>query len=311
MRLQDGHPCQDDQFGVTNLSGKPGFIPNDGINESNLSKHIVECVGGVVKSYDADNYMQINYEAPHIQAAVMRANMPLARFIVHCPPCISAVTTAVHLCQGNEDAITEWLVRVDHRLGCACCPSTDSALARLSMIADTIVDAKTGHHWAKPNSPEARWMKYIDRAWLEGVLYHADDADDKTPASTPSSSKHVTDAGHDYAGIRQLLSFEGKVRENTVAVILADVDSASWIINAAPFPTVKRQPRTGEMFHVEDNIVTKTFKRSFLGTFETKGALKRRRVASPPPETAKPTRKALAQRKGRLSKVAVGEDELQ
>lgn len=177
------------------------------------------------------------------------------------------------------------------------------------MIANTIVDTKTGHHWAKPNSPEARWMKYIDRAWLEGVLYHHED--DGTSASTPSSSKPAADVGHDYKGIRHLLSFEGKVRENTVAVILADVDSASWIINAAPFPTVKRQPRTGEMFHVKEEFLNKTFSRSFLGTFETKGALKRRRVASPPPGATKPTRKALAQRKGRLSKVAVGEDELQ
>lgn len=128
MHLQDGRPCQDDQFGVTNLSGKPGFIPNDGINESNLSKHIVDCVGGVVKSYDADNYMQINYEAPKIQAAVMHANMPLARFIVHCPPCISAITTAVHLCQENEDAITEWSVRVESVLFSPSCLISSSFL---------------------------------------------------------------------------------------------------------------------------------------------------------------------------------------
>lgn len=177
------------------------------------------------------------------------------------------------------------------------------------MIADTIVDAGAGHHWAKPNTPQARWMKFIDRAWLEGVLYHY--ADDQTPTSTPSSSQNAADSGHDYAGIRHLLTFEGKVRENTVAVILADVNSASWIINAAPFPTTKRLPRTGEMFHVKGDAISKSFQRSFLGTFETKGAQKRRRVASPPPETAKPTRKSLAQRKGRLAKVAVGEDELQ
>lgn len=175
------------------------------------------------------------------------------------------------------------------------------------MIADTIVDVGTGHHWAKRNSLETLWMEYIDRAWLEGVLYHAD----QTSGSTPSSSKHTTNDEHDYKGVRHLLSFEGKVRTNTVAVILGDVDSASWIINATPFPTVKRQPRTGEMFHVEEDPLTKTFTRSFLGTFETKGALKRRRVASPPPETAKLTRKALGKRKNRLSKVAVGEDELQ
>ena len=113
MRLEDGVPCQDNQFGVTNLSGKPGFVPNDCISDSNLSKQIVKCVGAVVSEFDASNYMQINYEAPDIQAAVMHANMPLARFIVHCPPCISAITTAVHLCQENEDAITQWSVRIE------------------------------------------------------------------------------------------------------------------------------------------------------------------------------------------------------
>lgn len=48
MRLRDGHPCQDGQFGVTNLSGKPGFLPNDGIGDSNLSKQIIKCIGSVV-----------------------------------------------------------------------------------------------------------------------------------------------------------------------------------------------------------------------------------------------------------------------
>lgn len=113
VRLQDGHPCKDDQFGATNLSGKPAFLPNDNVSDSNLSKQIIKCVGSVVSDYEANNYMQINYEAPEIQAAVMHANMPLARFIVYCPPCVSAITTAVHLCQENEDVITEWLVRVE------------------------------------------------------------------------------------------------------------------------------------------------------------------------------------------------------
>lgn len=113
MRLQDGQPCQDDQFGVSNLSGKPGFLPNDGIGESSLSKQIVKCIGSIVDTFDASNYMQINYEAPQIQAAVMQANMPLARFIVHCPPCISAITTAVYLCQKNDNDITEWSVRIE------------------------------------------------------------------------------------------------------------------------------------------------------------------------------------------------------
>lgn len=178
------------------------------------------------------------------------------------------------------------------------------------MIADTIVDVGTGHHRAKPNSPEVRWIKSIDRAWLESVLYNADD---QSPASTPSSNTDTTNAGNDYAGIRDLLTFEGKVRESTVAVILADVDSASWIINAAPFPTVKRQPRTGEMFHLKHNYVDKTYDRSYLGTFEAKGALKRRKGTSPPPDTtkSKPKRKVLVDRKGNISKIAVGDDELQ
>lgn len=177
------------------------------------------------------------------------------------------------------------------------------------MIADTIVDVGAGHHRAKPNSPETRWMKSIDRAWLESVLY---DADDQSRESTPSSNTDTANAGNDYTGIRQLLTFEGKVRENTVAVILADVGNASWIINAAPFPTVKRQPRTGEMFHVKHDFMNKTFNRFFLGTFETKGATKRRRAVSPAPETAKakPKRKVLVDRKGQHTKILGGDDEL-
>lgn len=72
------------------------------------AQHVVN-----TQSDDASNYMQINYEAPDIQAAVMQANMPLARFIIYCPPCISAITTAVHLCQENEDVLTEWSVRIE------------------------------------------------------------------------------------------------------------------------------------------------------------------------------------------------------
>jgi hypothetical protein len=112
-RLEDGKPCQDNEFGVTNLSGKAGFIANGLVSDTNLSQQIIKCVGSVVSEFDASNYMQINYEAPEIQAAVMHANMPLARFIVHCPPCIGAITTAVNLCQANEDAITQWSVRIE------------------------------------------------------------------------------------------------------------------------------------------------------------------------------------------------------
>jgi hypothetical protein len=178
------------------------------------------------------------------------------------------------------------------------------------MVADTIVDVGTGHHRAKPNSPEVRWMKSIDRAWLESILYYADD---QSPTSSPSSETDAPNAGKDFAGIRDLLTFEGKVRENTVAIIMADVESASWIINAAPFPTVKRQPRAGEMFHLKHDFLSKTFNRSFVGTFEAKGAVRRRKAVSPPPEAtkSKPKRKVLVDRKGNLSKVIAGNDELQ
>lgn len=47
MRLQDGHSCQGEHVGVVNLYSKPGFIPDDGISESNLSKHIVKSNGAI------------------------------------------------------------------------------------------------------------------------------------------------------------------------------------------------------------------------------------------------------------------------
>lgn len=77
-----------------------------------------------------------------------------------------------------------------------------------------------------------------------------------------------------------------------VAVILADVASASSIMEAAPFPPVQRRPRDGEMYHVYKDHVkfgtslnavlkTKTFERDFVCTFATPASAKRRRDDSP------------------------------
>ncbi|KAL1875426.1 hypothetical protein Daus18300_003165 [Diaporthe australafricana] len=271
VRFQEGEPCRKYEFGFKSLSAEPGFIPDDCIDDSHLSKQIIKSVGSAIHDHA---------EIHGGTKAVRRTQAPVARFIVLCPPGICAITTAVHLCRANENAFTEWLVRIDHRLRCACYKSPSEALGRLSMIADTIADVGSGNHWANPRSPEAQWIKYIDRAWLEANVYYADDAShEKIRGSVPMT--HPDDV--DWEDMRLLLSLNViSAEEDTVAVILADVDSDSWIIDAEPFPAVERNARVGEMFHMmfENN----EWKRSFMGTFETKGTERRRRVGSVPPE---------------------------
>lgn len=144
------------------------------------------------------------------------------------------------------------------------------------MIADTIADVDSGNHWAKSHKVETNWIQYMDRAWMEQLLYKYSEDTSVTKAGEPDA----------YAGLRQMLTFDGKARKKTIAVILADVKSGAWIINSKPFPVTERLPRAGEMHHLKKenpNVHTEPVERVFLGTFATKGALKRRRNDSPSP----------------------------
>lgn len=157
------------------------------------------------------------------------------------------------------------------------------------MIADTIADVEAGNHWAKPSKPETTWVSYIDRAWLEQLLYNeSDDSASSIKAShKTASTKQDASSDRDYAGIRRMLTFDGLAHSKTIAVILADVENSAWIINSKSFPVVKRHPRAGEMYGLkrESFASNADVKRTFMGTFATKGALKRRREDSPPPPT--------------------------
>lgn len=105
--------CEDDQFGVKGLSSDVGFLFEDGLDESPLAKAIVKSLDGVVSPYDIDRFLQLDYPAVDIQAAVMEASMPLAQVYIFCPPCLSAIAAAVALCRCKESIVTKWLVRVE------------------------------------------------------------------------------------------------------------------------------------------------------------------------------------------------------
>jgi hypothetical protein len=168
------------------------------------------------------------------------------------------------------------------------------------MIADTIEDVEAGHHWAKPTDPQSWWITYIDRRWLQRTLH---DREVELVGSASSSDSMQCD----YAGVRKTLTLDFPARRVAayVAVILADVASASWIMDAAPFPPVPRRPLAGEMYHVyKDHVkvstkmqavmASKTFERSFVGIFATTASTKRRRDDSPPPSPQPPKKRRVS-----------------
>lgn len=81
---------------------------------SPLPQAIVRSIGPLVDEHDVDRYLLINYEASDIQAAVMRAHMPLARVCIFVPPCLQAVATAMAVCKVEQTEVTEWRVRVEY-----------------------------------------------------------------------------------------------------------------------------------------------------------------------------------------------------
>lgn len=100
-------------FGVKGLSSDVGFLFKRGLEESPLPKAITKSLDGVVGDYEADKFLQIDYPAAEIQKAVMEAIMPLATVYIFSAPCLSAITSAVALCQCQESMVTKWLLRVE------------------------------------------------------------------------------------------------------------------------------------------------------------------------------------------------------
>lgn len=105
--------CTGGDFGVKGLSSNKGFLTNRSVEESPLPKAIKTALGNVIEEYDVDRYLQVNYEVADLQADIMKASMPVARIVIFCPPCVSAITTAVAMCRDQENAIEEWRVRVE------------------------------------------------------------------------------------------------------------------------------------------------------------------------------------------------------
>ncbi|KAJ4396359.1 putative DNA helicase ino80 [Gnomoniopsis smithogilvyi] len=279
--------CTDDQLGARSLSstGLDFFATPAAANT--FAQTIMASIETLMGADAINKFLQANQEAMEIQATVMGAKLPMMSVVVCVPPCAAIVTAALALCQQQKSHLTEWRVRIDHRNHCACCADITSALHRIEMIADTIADVESGNHRAKPCTDETLWITHIDRAWLDNILYN-----ELEENRTPKPSKELGTNRHDYAGIRAMLTKTGRTDHTTVAVILGDVDNAGWIINSAPFPAVRRQPRAGEIFSLKmSHPFSGSYHRSFLGTFATTGALKRRRVDSPPPEGFKATNK--------------------
>lgn len=127
--------CEDDQFGAKSLSSEAGFLPeyrkHCACTSSNLSTCIIGAVETMLHNRELGKCLGLLRDALKIQGPVLHAMLPMAMFDIICPPCISAITTAAHICQAKSDGVMQLRVRVDHRLGCACCDSTESGVARL------------------------------------------------------------------------------------------------------------------------------------------------------------------------------------
>lgn len=144
------------------------------------------------------------------------------------------------------------------------------------------MDVNSGFHWAKPGTEVMGWAKYIDTKWLEQAIW-LQDLDTRFPLKTPRLPPC------NEIGMRSMLRLQKPVQRpaHNVAVILADVQCASWIMESEPFPVVERAPQVGELYHMyKDHVrismetdailATRSFEGVILGTFATSASQQRR-----------------------------------
>ena len=290
LRARNG--CAAESWGVKNLGGPPAFLPEGGRpHESRLGRVLRESTA-TIDPFDVDKFLQVNFEAPEIQADLTRHCLPLVRVFLYCPPCLCAVTTAVAVCVEQTDRVAQFLVRVDHRLRCSCALEGERLVERVRTLCDTMSDVETGFHWARPGDGRVGWMRYLDRDWIDRLLYEAE------PEPRPDGEVEVGagNALHGNAEVRAVFTRAGR-RFGCAdkAVVLGDIANIGWIMNAPPFRSSGRPIQPGQIFVMNTDPAARDGNRwkprELVGTYTTRDARRRRLANSPRIQAAVPAKR--------------------
>ena len=224
-----------------------------------LGNRIVDSMGIKFDSQDLDFIHQV---CPMIGGySTQEAILPLATIYIYCAPCACSIRTALHTCSELiYYAHLSSLTRIDDRIDANCC-SNNSKKDRLLSVLDLIRQFEASQLQDKDIA--IWWVPLVDRVWLEQRLYQLEESDDNC---LHASSKEAT---------KELFSeFTAQSKYNGT-VIVGELHSCSWMIQAAPFPWNTRMPRETEIFHVHTHPVTGdemdwrqiNWQRTYLGTF--------------------------------------------
>ena len=136
---------------------------------------------------------------------------------------------------GNK-AYLSCTIRIDDRIAISCC-SSDSTESRLASLLATLKQVE-GRKLGSERLIES-WIEYVDRVWLEQRLYHIERSDRPSSFGSPREAT------------QELFSEILTESRYTGVVILGELSSCNWIMQAAPFPWEAQMPKETEIYHLK------------------------------------------------------------
>lgn len=170
---------------------------------------------------------------------------------IYCPPCRCAIRTALILCHQRLSGGEVW-VRVDDRIPTTCCDAQDTAQLLQSLI-DTINAYELGQENVFPSGSRRRDVEYMDKEWIENRVY-------TLQVDLYAGEVHEN----------RFKNFENCLRDmekgdGIHSVVLVEVSSGAWILQAAPFRKSPRMPKQTEVYKYRCR------KYPFSNSFDDKG----------------------------------------
>lgn len=191
---------------------------------------------------------------------------------IYCAPCACQVATALDICQySDKKAFVDFCVRIDHRQKTSC-PSSASRIEGLISVVDYLKEEETNVGYLMSDMI-VKYLKWIDREWLEQQIYDYTEAD---RLATPSPANQLT----------RIARFHGEEHSCAAIVLLGEADYCVPLMEAPPFRPFEsgRLPRETQLFRYSQKYNYSTlddlyWERKYMGTYSPRAPLPPRRPA--------------------------------
>ena len=251
-------PCHPNSVGKTCIlkTDFPSFTPEGDTVYWSLGQQITDAINPSFPSHALDILQVWNCECETFQYLAIQGMLPVANVKIYCPPCACAIRSALTICKNNSSDLIKYIVRVDERLPCSCCPYS-TVVETITSLLQTMQLTESDQLGRLERDLNIGLLKHLDRQWIEKMLYQLE----SKPPQLRSKTSLIQRVG------QLVCESASKISK---AVFICEMDYLRPVLEMSAFPKLPRPPRVNEIYRMQKSSATLPWKIDYLGTFTPK-----------------------------------------